>query len=302
MLLLALLTLADSTRVHHIPVAPAESVAVSLAGRGMPVVLIPGLFGSAYTFRDLAPRLNDAGYRTLIVEPLGIGASAKPKEADYSLAAQAARVAAVLDSLGVREAVVLAHSQGGSIAYRLAVLRPDLVLGIVSVEGGPAEGLTSPGFRRAMRLAPLLKLFVGRQTVRRAVRDRMVESSGDASWVTEDAVMGYTADAVADLGATIDAFSGMAASDEPWSLASRLVEIGCPVLLVVGGARHTGAVPLREVELLQETLPRFTIDSVPGAGHFVFEEQPAAVVAAVKRLEQDARIATVRAPEGRNPR
>jgi len=296
MLLLALLVVVDTTEVHHIIVAPSESVSVSVAGEGAPVVLVPGLFGSAYAFRDLAPQLNASGFRTVIVEPLGIGASARPRGADYSLTAQAERVAAVMDSLAVHDAVVLAHSHGGSIAYRLAVLRPDLVAGIVAVEGGPAEQLASPGFRWAMRLAPVVKLFVGRQTVQRAVRDRLVQSSGDPSWVTEDVVRGYTVDAVADLGATMGALSGMADSPEPWSLAARLPEIECPVRLVLGGAAHTGAVPEQEVALLRSSLPRFAVDSVRGAGHFVFEEQPAPVVAAIERLERERIVAALGAP------
>jgi len=40
-----------------------------------------------------------------------------------------------------------------------------------------------------------------------------------------------------------------------------------------------------EVRLLQRTVRAFAVDSVPGAGHFVHEEQPQAVVAALGRLE-----------------
>ena len=110
-----------------VPVAPAESLSVETTGRGDPVVLIPGLFGSAYGFRKLVPLLVDAGYRTIVVEPLGVGASARPEKANYSLTAQADRIAAVLDSLHVRNALVLAHSIAGSEAFRLTYRRPDLV-------------------------------------------------------------------------------------------------------------------------------------------------------------------------------
>src|SRR5258705_427397 len=97
-----------------VPVAPAESLSVETTGRGDPVVLIPGLFGSAFGFRKLVPLLVDAGYRTIVIEPLGVGASARPEKANYSLTAQADRIAAVLDSLHVRSALVLAHSIGGN--------------------------------------------------------------------------------------------------------------------------------------------------------------------------------------------
>lgn len=282
MLLLILLTLVDSTVVRHVTVAPAESLTVSIAGNGDPVVLIPGLFGSAYAFRKITPLLNDAGYQTVIIEPLGIGGSGRTPEADYSLTAQAERIAVVLDTLGLREVIVVAHSNAGSIGFRLAVLHPDLVTGIVSLEGGPTEEAASPGFRRAMKVAPLLKMVVGERMVRRIIRSRLVASSGDSTWIADEVVDGYTSGLVADIGATIDAYVRMAEATEPWSLAARLEEIACPVRLLVGGAPHDGAVPDEEVELLVRSLSAFTIDSVPDVGHFVFEEQPRAVTAAVE--------------------
>src|SRR5213594_965546 len=115
MWLLAALLLADSSSVEHnfkVPLTRTESLAVATAGAGEPVVLIPGLFGSEFGFRKLVPLLNGAGYRTIVVEPLGIGSSARPQRADYSLTAQADRIAGVLDSLGIRQAFVIAHSLG----------------------------------------------------------------------------------------------------------------------------------------------------------------------------------------------
>ena len=282
MLLLMLLAAADSTTVRYVTIAPAESVAVSIAGQGDPVVLIPGLFGSAYGFRNLTPLLNDAGFQTVVIEPLGIGGSGRTPDADYSLTAQAERLAAVLDTLGLHDVILVAHSHGGSIGLRLAVLYPARVTGIVSLEGGPTEEAASPGFRRAMKVAPLLKMVVGRQMVRRIIRSRLVASSGDSTWITEAVVDGYTSDMVADIGATIDAYVGMADSTEPWSLAARLGEVACPVRLVVGGSPHDGAVPDDEVELMTRSIDAFTVDSVPGVGHFLFEEQPSAVAAAVE--------------------
>src|SRR5205809_4094456 len=116
-----------------VPVAPAESLSVEATGRGDPVVLIPGLFGSAFGFRKLVPLLAQAGYRAIVIEPLGIGSSARPEKANYSLTAQADRIAAVLDSLGVRGALLIAHSIGGSEAFRPAYRRPDLEKGPLSI-------------------------------------------------------------------------------------------------------------------------------------------------------------------------
>src|SRR2546429_5936755 len=143
-----------------VAVAPAESLSVELTGRGDPVVLIPGLFGSAFGFRKLVPLLVTAGYRTIVIEPLGVGASGRPEKANYSLTAQADRIAAVLDSLHVRRALVLAHSIGGSEAFRLAHRRPDSVRAVLSSQGRPPEIASPPAVHPALRPAPRRQLVV----------------------------------------------------------------------------------------------------------------------------------------------
>jgi pimeloyl-ACP methyl ester carboxylesterase len=281
--LLAATLIADSTQNIQIVLPRAETLHVEMRGTGEPAVLIPGLFGSAYAFRNLVPLLNARGYRTIIVEPLGIGASSKPAQADYSLGAQAERVAAALDTLGVRHALVLGHSVGGSEAFRLAYGRPDLVAALVSIEGGPAETAATASLKRAMRFAPWIKLLGGVRLIRWQIRKVLVASSGDPSWVSQEVVEGYTAAAARDLDGTLKAMLGVAASREHDRLAPHLAEIRCPVRLLIGGVPHDGDVGAAEVELLRQSLPRFALDSVPGAGHFLYEEQPQAVLDAVQR-------------------
>ena len=232
------------------------------------------------------PRLTAAGYRVIAIEPLGIGSSARPEDGDYSLTAQADRLAAVLDTLGVRDAIVVAHALGASMAYRLAYRRPDLVGGIVSLEGGPAEAAATPSFRRAMRFAPWIKWFGGIHRVRDKIRSGLVAASGDTSWVTDSVVAEYTAGAAADLDGTLKAFLRMAATRERERLAPHLGEIQCPVRLLVGTAKHEGGVPASDVDALRNALASFSIEAVLGSGLYIQEEQPQAVVDAVKSVDR----------------
>jgi pimeloyl-ACP methyl ester carboxylesterase len=276
---------------HAVPVAltTADSVRVTVSGQpGPPVVLLPGLFGSAFAFRQLVPQLEAAGYRVFVMEPPGFGDAPRPRAINYSLTAQAARVARALDTMRVRAAIVVAHAISGSIAYRLAYQRPDLVAGIVSLDGGPAEAAATPGFRRAMKFAPWIKLFGGKRLVRHKITNYLRNSSGDPAWVTDSVIDGYTAGAGRDIDATLRAFIGMAGAREPGPLQPHLAEIRCPVVLVLGGVRHPGAPPAAEVAELQQRLRVFAIDSLPGVGPFAYEERPAAVVAAVDRVRRTA--------------
>ena len=282
--------LADTADRHSfkVPLAATESLQVVTSGAGPPVVLIPGLFGSEFGFRNPVPLLNGAGYRTIVVEPLGIGSSARPPRADYSLSAQADRIAGVLDSLRIRQAFVIAHSLGGAEGFRLAYRRPDLVRGLISLEGGPTEAAITPAFKRALRFAPWIKLFGGIKLVRKKIRTMLLASSGDSTWITDDVVLGYTAGAARSLDATLKAYLAMANSREPEKLWPHLADIRCPVRLVVGGAPHEGDVGASELRLLQRTVRAFALDSVAGAGHFLYEEQPEAVVTVLGRLQASA--------------
>jgi pimeloyl-ACP methyl ester carboxylesterase len=297
MTLLTSMVLAASAGLAPVDLTPpAESLHVVASGSGPTVVYIPGLFGSAFGFRQVGPLLVEAGYRVVIIEPLGVGSSSRPPKADYSLTAQADRIAGVLDTLHAGPVLIVAHSLGGAIAFRVAVRRPDLVRGFLSVEGGPTEEATTPSFRRAIRWAPLLRIFGGAKMVRSKARGMLTESSGDPSWITDDIVRSYTAGATQSLGATIHAYQAMGRSREPEPLAPRIHEIRCPVRLMVGMAPHEGGVGDPEVALLRRVLASFTIDSVPGVGHWIQEERPAAVLESLQRL--DALIAKPRSDGG----
>ena len=274
----------------YVVVAPAETLHVEAwPGAGKPVAVVPGLFGGAFTFRKVVPLLAAAGFRPIVIEPLGTGLSSRPERADYSLTAQAHRIAAVLDSLNSGPALVLAHSLGAAMAFRLAVDRPDLVRGIVSIEGGPTEQATTTTFRSALRYLPWVKLLGGIKLVRSKIRNMLLDSSGDRSWVTDGVVQGYTIGEARNFDATLKTFLAMSRAREPTKLEPHLGEITCPVTLVVGTAHHDGDVPPQEVMLLGHAIVSFAVDSELGAGHYVQEERPAAVVSAVQRLEQRVR-------------
>jgi pimeloyl-ACP methyl ester carboxylesterase len=278
-----------------IAVAPRESLRVTVAGAGETVVLIPGLFGSAFGYRHLLTMLPAAGFRTIVIEPLGIGRSSRPQEADYSLTAQADRINAVLGQLNEPAGVVVGHSVGVSMALRLAYRHPDRVQSLVFLDGGPAERAATAGLRKAMRYAPWIKWMGGMKRVRPQIRKGLIEASGDTSWITDSVVNGYTAGARADLDGTLLAFISMTESKEPQRITSHLAEIPCPVLMVIGIAPHQGGVDPKEVKLMSELLRDFRVVTVPGAGQYLFEEQPA-IIARLIRQTRSTRTASIRYP------
>lgn len=277
----------EVVRTVRIAVAPAESLAVTYAGRGTPVVLVPGLLGSSFTYRKVMDRLVAEGYSALIVDPLGIGASSKPEGADYSLTAQADRLAAVLDTLGVRNAVAVCHALGASVCYRTGYRHPGVLAGILSLNGGPAERAATPGLRLALRLAPILRLF---GDIRGRVRRGLVESSRDPSWVTEAVVDSYLAPFGDDVDDVMMGLKRLAHASEPEALVPNLSSISIPVLLIAT------SMPTEDVARLRAELPRMVVDTSAEGGEFIQEEDPGAVVRGVAFLQRKVAMDTLPAP------
>jgi len=291
MLALALLTFpVDSAVVRDIEVAEGESLRTTSTGTGQPIVLIPGIFGGAFGYRKITGPLVAQGYRTIVVEPLGFGSSSHPKEADYSFGAQTERVARSLDQLGIRRALFVAQSSGAAIAFRLAVERPDLVRGLLSIDGGPAESAATPGMKKAFKLGGgLVKFAMDQSKLRHDVRREIIKNSGDTTWVTDAVIRSYTAGQTGDLDGSIDAFHRMAKSKESTSLADGLHRCTAPVLLLLGSVPHPAEVTDEQQSLLKTRIRAFRTELVPGAGQYIQEEQPAVVLAALTRLNRVAR-------------
>ncbi|HET7470822.1 MAG TPA: alpha/beta hydrolase [Gemmatimonadales bacterium] len=293
MLLLTLALLAgpaDSAGVRDIEVAPGETLHTTTVGAGPPVVLIPGLFGAAFGYRAIVQPLVARGYRCIVVEPLGYAWSSHPKKADYSFTAQALRVGAVVDSLGVTRALFVAQSSAVSIALRLAVARPGLVRGVLAIDGGPSESAATPGMKEAFKLGGFaVKLALDESKLRHDVRREIVRNSGDTTWVTDEVIRQYTAGQAADMHGSIDAFQQMSKAKESGALADRLSQYDGPVRLLVGTVPHPAEVSDEQQEVLRERLPDFRSDSVRGSGQYINEEQPAVVVAAVTGLDEASR-------------
>ncbi len=293
-MLSVLLTLAvvgsptDST-ARLIRLAPSESLQVTMVGpaSGVPVVIVPGLVSPAFAFRKVLPSLAAAGVRAIVIEPLGVGWSSHPSNSDYSHTAQARRLAAVMDTLHLRGAVVMGHAVGAPMALRLALARPDLVSRLLLVEEGAVESAAVPAVKSALKFALLIRLFAGRGRIKKELRRGLVASSGDASWVTGSVVDGYTMGPSGEIGAVLNALKGMQKAVEPDSLRPHLHQLRMPVRLLVGGAAHKSGISPRLMRDLQQLVPDFSMQVVYGAGLHIHEEQPDVIITELLHLTTD---------------
>lgn len=117
------------------------------------VVLTHGQLMTRRMHAPLARSLADAGYRVITLDLLGHGESDRPTRSwEYSMSIWATQVVALLDHLGVDQAVIGGTSLGANVSLEVAVAAPDRVLGLV-IEMPVLDNAIVAGL---MAFAPLL--------------------------------------------------------------------------------------------------------------------------------------------------
>jgi pimeloyl-ACP methyl ester carboxylesterase len=96
------------------------------------IVLLHGLLFSRYMHDALARALAERGHRVLTLDLLGHGESDRPTDMwRYSMTEFGREVVALLDHLGIDEAVVMGTSLGANTTLEVASLAPERLRGMV---------------------------------------------------------------------------------------------------------------------------------------------------------------------------
>ncbi len=96
------------------------------------VVLLPGLLFNRRMHRPVARALAERGQRVLCLDPLGHGDSDRPRDmTSYSMVSFGRQPLALLDHLGVEQAVLGGASLGANASLEAAAAAPDRVSGLI---------------------------------------------------------------------------------------------------------------------------------------------------------------------------
>ncbi|WP_435634392.1 alpha/beta fold hydrolase [Pseudomonas solani] len=120
-------TLPDGLRLHYLDIGEGEPV-VFIHGSG------PGASGHS-NFKQNHPVFTEAGYRVIVPDLPGYGASDKP-ETVYSLDFFVTALSGLLDALDIQRCVLVGNSLGGAIAIQLALNEPKRVSRLVLMAPG----------------------------------------------------------------------------------------------------------------------------------------------------------------------
>jgi pimeloyl-ACP methyl ester carboxylesterase len=208
-------------------------------GEGTPVVMLPGLGGSALEqYEDLGRRVADAGFRAVPVNPRGVAGSVGPLEG-LTLSDYARDVAAVIDEVGGK-AHLVGRAYGNRLARCVAAEYPERVLSVTLIACG---GRFPPETKRGMSRADML---LARKSPRSLAR---VFGHDPAAATAQEAALGRTP-------------------------LSRWWGGGRARMLVVQGLEDVIAVPANGRALASEFPDRVRLVEFADAGHYVLFERP----------------------------
>ncbi|MFD4993343.1 alpha/beta fold hydrolase [Cellulosimicrobium cellulans] len=259
--------------VHHLALAEGR-LAYTDEGTGPLVVASPGMGDLRATYDDVAPRLVAAGYRVVVVDLRGHGDS-DTTFSTHGDEATASDYVALVEHLDAGPAVLLGSSMAASAAVIAAAERPDLVRGLVLLDGFLREP-SSPAKLRAMRV--LYRLALARPW-------------GAAFWASFHGSLnkGRTPARLAVHQAAIRAnlsepgrlrsFRDLTLQLDHRVVEPRVPHVEAPALAIFGALDPDYADPAAEAAWAEESLGATTL-VLPEVGHYPQLQAPEEVVSA----------------------
>ncbi|WGD37425.1 alpha/beta hydrolase [Lysinibacter sp. HNR] len=105
-------------------------------GANLPLVCLHGFFMNHTIFAPQAEAFSHE-HRVISIDAFGHGDS-EPGQLGYTFWDQAQYVVELLESLNIKRAIWVGHSQGGFIALRAALLHPETVAGLILIGSEPS--------------------------------------------------------------------------------------------------------------------------------------------------------------------
>ena len=248
-------------------------------GAGAPLVCVHGTLGD---FRVWSPVLGPLSRRRRVLS-LSLrhcfpehwdGAGD-----DYTIAQHVADVIGFIEAVATGPVELMGHSRGGHIAFRVAQLRPDLLRRLVLAEpGGDLDATLTPGGAAAVSASFGARYAATAERVAAGDIDGALTMfaenlGGPGAWASVAAAVrqSWRDNAGTLLGQRNE-------QRQPFTRADAEA-IRVPTLFV-GGAETGGTLP-EVLRALAAHVGGARVATIPGARHFMFEDDPAGFCAAV---------------------
>ncbi len=264
----------------------------TVAGNGVPLIVIPGGpgFGYTYLYDDLTRLLADR-YQLVFYDQRGSGGSSGGEDSlRLTMAAYVADLDALRAAAGIQRVNLLGHSFGGLLAMHYAMAHPNRVASLILMDSDPGSWTLWRQFStviesrrvdtdtRALRAIQAVSGWERRpQDVERYFRVLLRPYFVDGSHA-ERLRFGFDERSVLQRELT---YRHIRDDLGQWDIHSDLKSISSPTLVVYGAET---IFPREAGERLRAGIPKARLVVIDAAGHFPHMEAPDTFTAAVRQF------------------
>lgn len=248
------------------------------------LLFIHGTPSWSFDFRNVIKQLS-RDYRCVALDHIGFGLSDKPANYNYSTANHAATLGQFVKQLNLENVTIIMHDFGGPIGIAWALQNPTLVCRLVVLNSWLWSSVNDPGYQRFSKIlrSPLLPFLYRRLNF--SARFLLPKSFGDRSKLSRQIHRHFTAPfgSAEEREGTL-AFARSLLNDQDWfqSLWERRGSLAQFPTLFIWGMKDVFARP-EYLRKFAAGFPNNQIVELENAGHFPQEEEPEAVVEAMKQ-------------------
>lgn len=202
---------------------------------GKTVIMFHGKNFNGYYWKDIIPALTEKGYRVIVPDQIGWGRSDKP-DLHYSFHMLSNNNKLLLDSLQIKNVVVIGHSMGGMLAIRFALMFPGLTEKLILENPIGLED-----YKTFVPYQPIEKTFA-KENAATYESYKKYQQSYYPQWKPEyEQYVQAQAEALTDTGfhtiARVNAVTYQMIYEQP--VVYELDKIKVPVLLIIGQSDRT---------------------------------------------------------------
>ncbi|MFZ4516785.1 MAG: alpha/beta fold hydrolase [Microthrixaceae bacterium] len=119
---------------HQIVLSDGHQIGITVAGRGVPLVVVHGFSAEGFLYAQSLSRLVSMGFRVIAIDTAGHGATQGLPLSGQDINDYADLLGRAIDELGIERFVLAGHSMGGQLAARLGAKWPDRVMAVILID------------------------------------------------------------------------------------------------------------------------------------------------------------------------
>jgi len=259
-----------TTKYDFIKLRDAEIHYVEKGTGDNTIILIHGLGGGTFSFRNNIDSLANTDYKVFALDLKGFGFSEKIVGSDYSDVEQARIILDFMEKKGIQKATIAGHSMGGKIALICYNIKPQKFEKIILIDSAGLEK-NSPVILSKFITKPLVDIFYYNLIVKENNFKNFLSSAFYNKELVNQEVPSLYLEPFKIKNANL-AYLSIIKSNVRYDISVVLKKINIPVLIIWG--ESDSWINVENAYKFNSLINGSELAIIKNAGHVSMEEQP----------------------------